>query len=79
MDTDLKINFNCTRQELKGFQDYFEQKMYPTLVEMEESRAKATNKVIRNGILALIPLGLAVISYFVMAPLVGNTAHSMII
>ncbi len=71
MDADLKINFNCTRPELEGFQDYLEQKMYPTLVEMEESRAKAINKVIRNGVLVLIPLGLAVISYFVM----GLTFH----
>ncbi len=71
MDADLKINFNCTRPELEGFQDYFEQKMYPNLLEMEESRAKAINKVIRNGVLVFIPFGLAVISYFVM----GLTFH----
>ncbi len=41
MAADLKIKFKCTRPELEGFQDYYEKEMYSTLVELEESRAKA--------------------------------------
>lgn len=66
METGLKINFNCTRPELEGFQEYFNKKMYPTLVEMEEQREKAINKVIRNAIFALGLFIIAAITYYVL-------------
>ena len=71
MANEISIKLNCSRPELQGFQDFFKEKMYPTLVELEESRAKAMNQVIRNGVLAVIPFVLAVIAYFAL----GLTFH----
>ena len=66
MEADLRIKLNCSRPELEGFQDYYEQKMYPTLLELEDQQEKAISKVTRNAILALGLFIVAAIIYYVL-------------
>ncbi len=66
MDADLRINLNCSRPELEGFQDYYVQEMYPTLLELEEQREIAIKEVTKKAILALGLLIVAAIIYYVL-------------
>jgi len=66
MEADLRIKLNCSRPELEGFQDYYEQKMYPTLLELEEQLEKTMSKVTRNAILALGLFIVFAIIYYVL-------------
>ncbi len=71
MNADLRIKLNCNRPELEGFQDYYEQEMYPTLVELEDQQEAAIKKVTKNAILALGLFVAAAILYYVL----GLTFH----
>ncbi len=43
--TGEQVKLDCSRPELAGFQDYYEQEMHPTLVQLEEqpTRKKPVN------------------------------------
>ncbi len=71
MDADTRINLNCSRPELEGFQDYYEQQMYPTLVKLEEQREIAIKEVTKYAIIALGLFIVAAVIYYVL----GLTIH----